>query len=146
MLFPAVAQEHETELDHKFCRIAAFLDIPEQPREEEQLREEEQPREEARERVESDSALVLNPVMAHQQELERKATARALKKEAKAGRNESAKIMAKDLVRTRGYIKKMFKMKKKRMRMPLMTTHNKGLDFPLQSKHKMAGMRMMRRA
>jgi len=34
-----------------------------------------------------------------------------IKKEAKAGRNETAKIMAKDLVRTRGYIKKMFKMK-----------------------------------
>merc|ERR1719456_1882975 len=34
-----------------------------------------------------------------------------IKKEAKAGRNDSAKIMAKDLVRTRGYIKKMFKMK-----------------------------------
>ena len=34
-----------------------------------------------------------------------------IKKEAKAGRNDSAKIMAKDLVRTRGYIKKMHKMK-----------------------------------
>ena len=33
-----------------------------------------------------------------------------IKKEAKAGRNDSAKIMAKDLVRTRGYIKKMYKM------------------------------------
>jgi len=34
-----------------------------------------------------------------------------IKKEAKEGRMDSAKIMAKDLVRTRGYIKKMFKMK-----------------------------------
>ena len=34
-----------------------------------------------------------------------------IKKEAKAGRNDSAKIMARDLVRTRGYIKKMYKMK-----------------------------------
>ena len=34
-----------------------------------------------------------------------------IKKEAKAGRVDTAKIMAKDLVRTRGYIKKMFKMK-----------------------------------
>ena len=34
-----------------------------------------------------------------------------IKKEAKAGRNDSAKIMARDLVRTRGYIKKMHKMK-----------------------------------
>ena len=34
-----------------------------------------------------------------------------IKKEAKAGRNDTAKIMAKDLVRTRGYIKKMFRMK-----------------------------------
>jgi len=34
-----------------------------------------------------------------------------IKKEAKEGRMESAKVMAKDLVRTRGYIKKMFKMK-----------------------------------
>ena len=32
-----------------------------------------------------------------------------IKKEAKAGRNDSAKIMAKDLVRTRAYIKKMYK-------------------------------------
>merc|ERR1719188_2583502 len=34
-----------------------------------------------------------------------------IKKEAKAGRVDTAKIMAKDLVRTRGYIKKMFQMK-----------------------------------
>lgn len=34
-----------------------------------------------------------------------------IKKEAKEGRMDSAKVMAKDLVRTRGYIKKMFKMK-----------------------------------
>mmetsp|Transcript_13623 Transcript_13623/g.32561 ORF Transcript_13623/g.32561 Transcript_13623/m.32561 type:complete len:215 (-) Transcript_13623:268-912(-) len=34
-----------------------------------------------------------------------------IKKEAKEGRVDSAKIMAKDLVRTRGYIKKMYKMK-----------------------------------
>jgi len=34
-----------------------------------------------------------------------------IKKEAKEGRVDSAKIMAKDLVRTRGYIKKMLKMK-----------------------------------
>ena len=34
-----------------------------------------------------------------------------IKKEAKAGRNDTARIMAKDLVRTRGYIKKMHKMK-----------------------------------
>jgi len=34
-----------------------------------------------------------------------------IKKEAKNGRNDTAKIMAKDLVRTRGYIKKMHKMK-----------------------------------
>ena len=34
-----------------------------------------------------------------------------IKKEAKAGRNDTAKIMAKDLVRTRNYIKKMWKMK-----------------------------------
>jgi len=34
-----------------------------------------------------------------------------IKKEAKAGRNDTAKIMAKDLIRTRGYIKKMYKMK-----------------------------------
>ena len=34
-----------------------------------------------------------------------------IKKEAKEGRVDSARIMAKDLVRTRGYIKKMYKMK-----------------------------------
>ncbi len=34
-----------------------------------------------------------------------------IRKEAKAGRNDTAKIMAKDLVRTRAYIKKMYKMK-----------------------------------
>mmetsp|Transcript_1178 Transcript_1178/g.3790 ORF Transcript_1178/g.3790 Transcript_1178/m.3790 type:complete len:224 (-) Transcript_1178:99-770(-) len=34
-----------------------------------------------------------------------------IKKAAKDGQMDSAKIMAKDLVRTRGYIKKMFKMK-----------------------------------
>ena len=34
-----------------------------------------------------------------------------IKKEAKEGRMDSAKIMAKDLVRTRNYIKKMHKMK-----------------------------------
>jgi len=34
-----------------------------------------------------------------------------IKKEAKEGRMDSAKVMSKDLVRTRGYIKKMFKMK-----------------------------------
>jgi len=34
-----------------------------------------------------------------------------IKKEAKEGRTDSAKIMAKDLVRTRNYIKKMYKMK-----------------------------------
>ena len=34
-----------------------------------------------------------------------------IKKEAKEGRVDSAKIMAKDLVRTRNYIKKMYKMK-----------------------------------
>ena len=34
-----------------------------------------------------------------------------IKKEAKAGRNDTARIMAKDLVRTRSYIKKMWKMK-----------------------------------
>merc|ERR1719375_438929 len=34
-----------------------------------------------------------------------------IKKAAKDGQMDSAKIMAKDLVRTRGYIKKMYKMK-----------------------------------
>ena len=34
-----------------------------------------------------------------------------IKKEAQAGRMDAAKIMARDLVRTRGYIKKMHKMK-----------------------------------
>ena len=34
-----------------------------------------------------------------------------IKKAAKDGQMDSAKIMAKDLVRTRGYIKKMIKMK-----------------------------------
>jgi charged multivesicular body protein 2A len=34
-----------------------------------------------------------------------------IKKEAKAGRNDTAKIMARDLVRTRGYVKKMYRMK-----------------------------------
>lgn len=34
-----------------------------------------------------------------------------IKKEARENRVDSAKIMAKDLVRTRGYIKKMYKMK-----------------------------------
>merc|ERR1719164_50634 len=34
-----------------------------------------------------------------------------IKKEAKAGRIDTARIMAKDLVRTRAYIKKMYKMK-----------------------------------